>query len=725
MATRSACVLACALLCFSSVIARAQLSPQGPKLVGAGAVGVESHRGSAVALSADGGTAAVGGELDNGLAGAAWVFVRTGETWTQQGLKLVGADAVGAAQQGRSLALSADGNTLLMGGPFDNAGRGAAWVFVRSGGAWVQQGPKLLGPGASAHAGQANSVALSADGNTALLGGPGDSLGVGAVWVFVRTGGAWAPQGVKLVAADVGDAAGVRQGAAVSLSADGSTAVVGGISPVTGQNVVWPYVRDGTGWHQQGPGLIGSNATATGGASPSVSLSADGNFALVGSPGNTGGVGAAWMYLRSGGLWSQQGPMLLGAGAVGAAAQGWSVSLSASGGLALVGGVNDDGVRGAAWVFARNGSTWLQQGPKLVGIGSQTQSRQGWSVALSGSGTTAIVGGPGDGGGPGAAWVFAQSLRILAARDVPNDQGGEIRLTWQRSALDSVGMGRDQVTSYGVWRRLPPGATAPRTVASPARALADSLGLAYDFVAAVPAVQSPRYNVVVPTLADSSAAGLPRFTYLVTAHTSDPSLYYVSAADSAYSVDNLPPPPPGSFTAASLSGATQLHWTPSNAPDLIGYRLYRAQDPAFVPAPDNLLVSTAETGYVDPAAAGSSYKLSAVDVHGNESAFVAVGPTTDAPGDGRPLAFGLGGVLPNPSHGAAMRAVFTLARDAPARLELFDASGRRSEIREVGSLGPGRHELELGGSRSLAPGLYLLRLTQGARSQVARVTVVR
>ena len=70
------------------------------------------------------------------------------------------------------MALSADGNTALIGGPSDNGGVGAAWVFTRSGSTWTQQGAKLVGTGAVGHAGQGWSVALSADGNTALVGGP-------------------------------------------------------------------------------------------------------------------------------------------------------------------------------------------------------------------------------------------------------------------------------------------------------------------------------------------------------------------------------------------------------------------------------------------------------------------------------------------------------------------------------------------------------------------------
>src|SRR6516162_9737617 len=98
--------------------------------------------------------------------------------FTQQGSKLVGIGAVGNAQQGVSVALSGDGNTAIVGGPNDNpsvgnnSGVGASWVFTQSGGVWSQQGIKLVGTGAVGNAQQGISVALSDDGNTAIVGGP-------------------------------------------------------------------------------------------------------------------------------------------------------------------------------------------------------------------------------------------------------------------------------------------------------------------------------------------------------------------------------------------------------------------------------------------------------------------------------------------------------------------------------------------------------------------------
>ena len=185
-----ASVLIFAALLFSSQLALAQFTQQGPKLVGTGAVG-NSVQGHSVALSADGSTAIVGGTGDNSHSGAVWVYTRSRNVWTQQGSKLVGTGAVGPAQQGSSVALSADGNTAIVGGPLDNSNIGAAWVYTRSNGVWSQQGSKLVANDAVGNALQGRSVALSADGNTAIVGGPYDNSQSGAAWVYTRSNGIW------------------------------------------------------------------------------------------------------------------------------------------------------------------------------------------------------------------------------------------------------------------------------------------------------------------------------------------------------------------------------------------------------------------------------------------------------------------------------------------------------------------------------------------------------
>src|SRR6516165_4854612 len=227
-----------------------------------------------------------------------WVFTRSGGTWTQQGKKLVGSGAVGKARQGMSVALSADGNTAIVGGWSDNGRAGAAWVFTRTGGVWTQQVKKLVGTDAMGSARQGVSVALSADGNTAIVGGPGDNpwdrsvpfgLGsAGAAWVFTRSDGVWTQQGNKLVSTG---AVGRLGSTSVALSADGNIVIVGGFAEDTGVALV--FSRRGGHWTQD------KKLVAAGAVGKSAPLaSADDSIVIVVSN-DSGGIGEASAFTRS------------------------------------------------------------------------------------------------------------------------------------------------------------------------------------------------------------------------------------------------------------------------------------------------------------------------------------------------------------------------------------------------------------------------------------------
>ncbi len=368
---------------------------QGSKLVGTGS----AFQGWSVALSADGNTAIVGGGE------GAVVYTRSGSTWSQQGSQLVGTGGVGATQQGWSVALSADGNTAIVGGNLDDNEQGAAWVYTRSGITWSQQGSKLVGTGVvGSRALQGQSVALSADGNTAIVGGWADYNLRGAAWVYSRSGITWSQQGSKLVGTGNSGAAG--QGSSVALSADGNTAIVGGADDNSGRGAAWVFTRSDSIWSQQGNKLAGTGGVGDSWQGYSVALSASGNTAMLGGPYDNYDQGAAWVFTRSGSTWSQQGSKLVGTGSVGNAQQGWSVALSANGNTAIVGGNYDYYELGAAWVYTRSIGTWSQQGGKLVGTGYTGIAQQGNSVDLSADGNTAIVGGPYDNSLQGAAWVY-------------------------------------------------------------------------------------------------------------------------------------------------------------------------------------------------------------------------------------------------------------------------------------------------------------------------------
>ena len=406
MTLKAGAVLAAALL---AAPAAAQYVQEGAKLVGSGASG-PAEQGRSVAISADGATAALGGWQDGSGQGAAWVFTRAGGAWSQQGGKLAGSGAAGAASQGSAVALSSDGDTLVVGGFTDDGGVGAAWVFTRDAEGWAQQGEKLVPSDAAGPAQLGISAAVSADGNTAILGGWGDDSGFGAAWVFTREAGAWAQQGGKLVAADAAGAA--AQGCSVAVSADGNTAAVGGWGDRSGAGAVWVYTRADGAWSQQGGRLVGGGAIGRASQGTAVALSADGDTLVVGGWGDNAGLGAAWLFTRSGGVWAQRGGKMSGIGAAdpdGHVQFGSAVAVSADGGTAVVGGLHDTMYAGAAWFFTLRDGSWAPEGGKVVGSGALGFARQGASAAVSGNGSTVQVGGYGDGTTAGAAWAFTRA----------------------------------------------------------------------------------------------------------------------------------------------------------------------------------------------------------------------------------------------------------------------------------------------------------------------------
>ena len=384
------------------------------------------HFGSTVALSDDGNTMAVAAywessgatgvnddEADNSIpqAGAAYVFTRSGTTWTQQayikasntGVPAVDGVQSDGDQYGFSLALSGDGNTLAVGAVTEDSSAtgingdqtddsavsaGAVYVYTRTGTDWSQQG--YIKPPPPAEVDDATngdmfgySLALSADGDTLAVGsydedgssrevnGPvdGERGGSGTAYVFTRAGTTWNQQAyLKVSNAEAGDSWGI----AVALSADGNTLAMGTADedcPATGVN---PAACDD------------DREAAT-------------------------SVGAAAVFVRDGTTWTQQA--YIKASNTGVADQfGIRLALSGDGDALAVAGPSEDsdgqGINGtqdndsaieagAVYLFTRNGAEWAQQA-FVKGSNTEAFDEFGGSVALNGDGRTLVVGARGE-----------------------------------------------------------------------------------------------------------------------------------------------------------------------------------------------------------------------------------------------------------------------------------------------------------------------------------------
>jgi hypothetical protein len=327
---------------------------------------------------------------------------------------------------------------------------------------------------------------------------------------------------------------------------------------------------------------------------------------------------------------------------------------------------------------------------------------------------------------------------IARVHDIPGDQGGQVTLAWDRSSADSPV--EHAITEYTVWRAIDGAAasaalerggtlidTAARLNAAPTDApvirLEKIAGASYywELVNTVTAHQLPAYSKTVATLFDSTSVSPQPHYFQVIAHTADPWVHYTSAPDSAYSVDNLAPAMPANLTGDRRLEPTglELEWDANTETDLAHYVVYRGTDPSFVPGPGNLFVTTTDPTCFDGAwtwDSGYWYKVSAVDVHENESAFAVLDPNLVSDVGDTPLAVALEQNVPNPFNPSTTIA-FTLRQAAAVRLDIFDASGRHVRTLVAERRDAGGYEAQWDGRDDagcrVASGVYLYRLRAG------------
>lgn len=335
---------------------------------------------------------------------------------------LTASDAATQAYFGWSSALSSDGTTLII-GAFGVAQSsltqvGAAYVFTRSGATWTQQAKLTTSDPAQVDAYFGISVALSDDGNTALIGAYGrqvSTINTGAAYVFTRSGSTWSEQ-TRLSASD-GDS-GDQFGYSVALSSDGNTALIGAryeaTSPNTYNGAAYAFTRSGSTWTEQAKLLASDRATGDE-FGKAVALSSDGNTALIGaqfeSDSGTTYNGAAYVFTRSGSTWTQQAK-LLASDKASNDRFGFAVALSSSGDTAAIGvpyeETSPDIDKGSVYIFTRSGSSWTQN-QKISSPLSGSGGNFGYSIGMSGSGTKLIVGAPTYNTNTGSAYVYTNS----------------------------------------------------------------------------------------------------------------------------------------------------------------------------------------------------------------------------------------------------------------------------------------------------------------------------
>ncbi|OHD56977.1 MAG: hypothetical protein A2Y33_08430 [Spirochaetes bacterium GWF1_51_8] len=358
-----------------------------------------------VAVSADGSTIAVGAHKDNSSTGSVYIFKFSGGTWSTN--KLVAFDGAPGDEFGSSVAITPDGNTVVIGAYCDNDHgdlTGAAYVFKYSG-TW--SGTKLTAFDGTNNDCFGKSVAVSADGSTVVVGAFGDDdkgADSGSAYLF-KYSGTWSTN--KFVAYD--GAANHFFGTCVAVSADGNTIIAGAdgdntMGDFAGSAYVFKY--SGT-WSTNK--LMPSDAVEFKSFGSCVAVSSNGNTIVIGASGDDekgSGSGAAYVFKYSG-IWSTN-KLVAYDGAVNDSF-GNSVAISADGNTVVVGSKDDDDKgdsSGSAYLFKYSG-TWSTN--KLVAYDGAANDNFGNSVAISADGNTTVIGACYDddqGNSSGSAYVY-------------------------------------------------------------------------------------------------------------------------------------------------------------------------------------------------------------------------------------------------------------------------------------------------------------------------------
>ena len=376
--------------------------------------------GASVSISSDGNTAIVGADSEDtggSKAGAAYIFTRSGTTWSQEA-KLMASDAAAGDDFGDAVSISGDGNTVIVaadGEDTGGSGAGSAYIFTRSGTTWSQEA-KIQASDAEAGDNFGASVSISSNGNAVIVGATHeDTVGsnAGSAYLFTRSGTTWS-QEAKVQASDA--AAGDTFGVSVSISSDGNTAIASTTMQDTASfnaGAAYIFTKSGTTWSQEAK-IMASDAEDSDYFGGSVSISSNGNAVIVGADGeDTGGSGAgsAYIFTRSGTTWSQEAKLQSSDIAAGDNF-GASVSISSNGNTVIVGAIREDTVAtdaGAAYLFTRSGTTWTQEA-KIQASDAALEDRFGNAVSISGDGNTAIAAAYTEdtgGSSAGAAYIFA------------------------------------------------------------------------------------------------------------------------------------------------------------------------------------------------------------------------------------------------------------------------------------------------------------------------------
>jgi len=344
-----------------------------------------------------------------------------------------------------------------------------------------------------------------------------------------------------------------------------------------------------------------------------------------------------------------------------------------------------------------------------------------WNVAVSGQGL--------------------QGPTISGVADIPDDQGKQVRVSWNRSPNDG-GIAGVPITHYGVWRKFN-GSAGQKPIGNVIE-VADRLSMigqdittlkagtrfydvnsasGWDFIAMVTAHSDPSYNYVAPTLADSLET-----CFMVSAHTANPAVFANSNEACGISIDNLPPNAP-LLSGEVQSGAVKLNWTEPDNEEPAAYSVYRRlqSEPSFG---DPIATVTAREYQDTDIERNTSYvyAVTAKDYANNVSAFsneVPVVTTSVAgrPNEVLPTEYALGNNYPNPFN-PQTTIDFALPERGRVVLTILNALGQEIERLVDADMQAGFHKV-VWEAKSHTSGVYFYRLTANGFTQMKKMVLMK
>jgi len=325
-------------------------------------------------------------------------------------------------------------------------------------------------------------------------------------------------------------------------------------------------------------------------------------------------------------------------------------------------------------------------------------------------------------------WLY-EFPAILYVEDVPDDEGGWVKIRFDRSGYDFADEAEHPIEEYKVWRRVIETSTGIETSSA---FLAEMPPGTWEQQTTISASQAIGYMAYSNTAVDSGAVGAEQSVFVVSAHTSEPSTWWISPPESAYSVDNTPPSAPTNFSVTyNTAKGNHLHWSKSTELDVHYYAIHRGEVEDFPVDVSNRVYKKVGSNWDDPIPEGWRYyyKIAAVDVAGNKSDAVMPGTVSGITTETIPGSFALHPNTPNPFNPSTVIHYDVPAGGGHVSIKIYSVSGRLVRTLVDENRPAGVHTTEWDGrgqnGEQVSSGVYFYRLNAEGIVQTRRMVFLK